>query len=232
MGYGGFPRTSSSWSWNGLWNVFVLASLRAASQAPSPRTHRRTLLGSFRAVVYAGVDALTKRPRYLKETFKTYTAAEVALTRLQAQVDDERHPKTNITVGQALDQWLEVAQLADTTRDRYEDLIRIYIRPSFGSVPAAKLDAETLERFYARLQRCRDLCDGRVRRRHACRPLTGSTVRQIHYVISGGLERAVRWRHLGMNKAAFAVAPSPNGRIPIHRVPRKRHGYSLRVGGS
>lgn len=51
-------------------------------------------------------------------------------------------------------QWLEVATLEDTTRDRYEDLIRIYIEPTFGDLPAAKLDAELLERFYARLQRC------------------------------------------------------------------------------
>ncbi len=35
-------------------------------------------------------------------------------------------------------------------------------------------------------------------------------MRQIHYVISGALERVVRWRHLGLNKAAFAVPPSPN----------------------
>jgi integrase len=176
-----------------------------------PRGHVEELAsGSFRAIVYAGADPLTRRPRYLKETAKTYAAAEQALTKLQAQVDDERHPKTNITVGQALDQWLDVAQLAETTRDRYDDLIRIYIRPTFGVLPAAKLDAETLEQFYARLQRCRALCDGRPRRGHTCRPLTGSTVRQIHYIINGALERAVRWRHLGLNKAAFAVPPPPN----------------------
>ncbi|MDT5413058.1 MAG: integrase [Mycobacterium sp.] len=126
-----------------------------------PRGHIEELAsGSFRAIVYAGVDPLTRKPRYLKETSRTYAAAEVALTDLQGQVDDERHPKTNITVAQALDQWLEVATLAETTRDRYEDLIRIYLRPTFGAQPAAKLDAEMLERFYGRLQRCRALCDG------------------------------------------------------------------------
>lgn len=165
-------------------------------------------------MVYAGADPLTGKPRRLKRTAQTYAAAEVALTKLQAQVDDEHHPKTNITVGQALDQWVDVADLAETTRDRYEDLIRIYIRPTFGNLPAAKVDAEILERFYARLQRCRSLCDGRPRRVHTCRPLTGSTVRQMHYIISGALERAVRWRHIGLNKAAFAVPPSPNRPAP------------------
>jgi integrase len=103
---------------------------------------------------------------------------------------------------------------ANHARDRYEDLIRIYIRPTFGGLPAAKLDAEILERFYARLQRCRALCDGRTRRGHVCQPLSGSTVRQVHHIISGALERAVRWRHLGLNKAAFAVPPSPNRPAP------------------
>ena len=34
-----------------------------------------------------------------------------------------------------------VVTLEDTTRERYDDLIRIYITPTFGSMPAAKLDA-------------------------------------------------------------------------------------------
>jgi hypothetical protein len=127
--------------------------------------------GSFRAVVYAGRDPLNNKRRYLRETANDYLAAQVALTRLQNQIDEERHPKTNITVGQAIDQWLDVADLSETTRDRYLDLIRIYIRPTLGELPAAKLDAELLERFYARLQRCRALCDGRGRRGHTCRPL-------------------------------------------------------------
>jgi integrase len=170
--------------------------------------------GSFRAVVYAGIDPLTRKLRYLRETAKTYDAAELALTKLQRQVDEERHPKTAITVRQAITQWLEVADLADTTRERYEDLIRLYVLPVFGNVQAAKLDAEVLERFYARLQRCRELCAGRARQRHRCRPLSGSTTRKIHYIIRGALSRAVRWRYLGVNKAALAVAPSPNATEP------------------
>ena len=170
-----------------------------------PRGHVETLpSGSFRAVVYAGTDPLTGRPRYLRETAKTYDEAEVARTRLQGQ---DRHPKTAITVDRAIAQWLEVADLEDTTRERYQDLIRLYIRPILGTVPASKLDAEILEKFYARLQRCRALCNGRSNGGHACRPLSSSTVRKIHFIIRAALERAVRWRHLGVNRAAFVAAP-------------------------
>lgn len=180
-----------------------------------PRGHIEELpSGSFRAVVYAGADPLTGRPRYLRETVKTFTAAEVALTRLQGQVDEDRHPKTDITLSRAIAQWLEVAQLEDTTRERYADLIRLYITPTFGELAAAKLDAELLEKFYARLQRCRQLCNSRPGPGHVCRPLSSSTVRKIHFIISAALERAVRWRHLGVNKAAFAVAPSPSQTEP------------------
>jgi integrase len=180
-----------------------------------PRGHIEELpSGRFRAIVYAGIDPLTGKSRYLKETANSYSAADHVLTRLQSRVDENRHPKTAITVGQAITRWLEVAKLEDTTRDRYEDLIRIYIRPRIGDMVAGKLDAEMLESFYARLQRCRDLCDGRSRATDECRPLSGSTVRKLHYIISAALEQAVRWRHLGVNPAALAIAPTANHTEP------------------
>lgn len=138
---------------------------------------------------------------------KAYDEAEKALTRLQREVDEDKQPKSNITVRQAIEQWLDVAELEDTTRERYDDLIRLYILPTFGDVLATKLDAELLERFYARLQRCREMCSGRARNGHTCRPLTGNTTRKVHYIIRGALERAVRWGHLVVNKAAMAEPP-------------------------
>jgi integrase len=179
------------------------------------RGHIRTLpSGSFQAIVYAGTDPLTGKERYLRETAATYPGAEKALTRLQGQVDEDRHPKSAITVRQAITQWLDVAELEDTTRERYEDLIRLYILPALGDMQASRLDAELLERFYARLHRCRGLCSGRPAAGHVCRPLGTSTTRKIHYIIRGALERAVRWQHLGVNKATMAVAPSPNRTEP------------------
>jgi integrase len=55
---------------------------------------------------------------------------------------------------------MEVVKLEVTTRERYEDLIRIYINPRVGDLQAGRLDAELLERLYARLQRCREMCSG------------------------------------------------------------------------
>jgi integrase len=170
--------------------------------------------GRYRAVVYAGVDPLTSRRRNLTETTDSYDQAEKALSRLHQQLDENRHPKSAITVGEAIEQWLEVADLEETTKDRYEDLIRLYILPTFGSMQAGRLDAELLERFYARLQKCRDLCSGRPPKGHVCRPLSSSTTRKVHYIVRGALERAVRWRYLGVNVAAMAEAPSPGRTRP------------------
>ena len=47
----------------------------------------------------------------------------------------------------------------------------MYIEPVFGSTQFAKLDPELLEKFYARLRKCKHLCDGRRSRNHVCVPL-------------------------------------------------------------
>ena len=70
-----------------------------------PRGHIRELpSGSFQAIAYAGTDPLTGKLRYERVTVKTYQAAEVALTRLQNQIDEDRHPKSDLTVRQAIEQ--------------------------------------------------------------------------------------------------------------------------------
>ena len=175
-----------------------------------PRGHIEELPSKrFRAIVYAGTDPLTGRSRQIKEIADTYEQAQVALTKLLGLVDEQRHPKTAITVREAIEQWLEVVDLEVTTRERYEDLVRLYIEPRIGELQASRLDAELLERFYARLQRCRHLCGTRPPKGHVCQPLSSSTTRKSHYIIRGALDRAVRWRYLSVNPAEFVEAPAP-----------------------
>jgi hypothetical protein len=63
---------------------------------------------SYQAIVYAGIDPVTKRQRYLRQTARTPKEAERALTRLLSQVDEQRTPNTSATVGYLLDRWLEL----------------------------------------------------------------------------------------------------------------------------
>ncbi|HZC73932.1 MAG TPA: site-specific integrase [Jatrophihabitans sp.] len=48
---------------------------------------------------------------------------------------------------------------------------------------------------------------------HVCKPLAASTIRQIHWILSGAFARAVRWRWVGRNPMEDAqppAAPTPN----------------------
>src|SRR5687768_9439544 len=122
--------------------------------------------GRLRVRVYAGPDPVTGRPRYLREIVDTKAQAKAARLRMLNQVQERRQPRSDITVSQAIEQWLEVAEHEKSTRERYEQLIRLYITPNLGKTQLAKLDAEVLERFYARLMRCRTLCTGGRRAGH------------------------------------------------------------------
>ncbi|MGI8521465.1 MAG: hypothetical protein ACR2MC_12850 [Actinomycetota bacterium] len=114
--------------------------------------------GSWRAVVEGGTDSLTGKRCQLRETATTYADAKRVLSKLQRQVDEDQHPKSNITVRRAITQRLDVVELEDATRERYNDLIRLYVLPTFGDMPAGKIDVELLERFYARLHKRRQMC--------------------------------------------------------------------------
>src|SRR3954462_1529274 len=115
---------------------------------------------------------------------------------------------------------LEVAELGVTTREQYDDLMRLYIDPTLGKMQAGKL-AELLERFYSRLLRCKHLCSLRPPKGHQCKPLGPSSVRKIHYILRAAFERAVRWRYLAVNPAELVSAPSPSATNPDPPTPQE-----------
>ncbi|MEV0290649.1 tyrosine-type recombinase/integrase [Kribbella sp. NPDC050820] len=135
----------------------------------SARKHRGNIEergGAYRVRVYAGVDPVTKKPVYLRETIAAgpdaKRKAEKALTRLQNQVDERRAPRTSATLNQLLDRYFEVGlDVAPGTRRDYASKASKHIRPILGSTPIARIQADTLESLYADLRRCRDHCHGR-----------------------------------------------------------------------
>jgi integrase len=132
--------------------------------------------------VFAGVDPVTGKDRYLSESVKrtdrpARREAEKVMARLQAEVDGQRSAQSSVTLGYTLDEWLKTIEVEDSTRDGYIGYIERNIRPALGSVPIAKLSTRTLETFYAELRRCRARCSGAPR---VCKPMAASTVRQVH----------------------------------------------------
>jgi integrase len=198
-------------------------------QARSRGTIDELPSGALRVRVSAGVDPISKRRLYLTELVaagpKARQTAERIRTRLLSQVDERRSPRTRATVGQLLDKWLKVLDVDPSTRRTYEGYIRKHIRPLLGSLSLSRLDVEILDSFYSELRRCRDHCGGRRSadsnthegKTHVCRGLANSTIRQIHWIISGALDRAVVWQWIAVNPAERANKPSlphPDPRPP------------------
>src|SRR4051812_12182466 len=113
-------------SWTGSWMERRYRAAMTTTSKPKRRT-RGTIealpSGSLRVKVYAGVDPVSKKEHYLLETVPAgpgaVREAEKVRTRLLAQVDERRNPRTKATLNQLLDRWLEVAELEPTTRSGY-----------------------------------------------------------------------------------------------------------------
>jgi integrase len=133
-------------------------------------------------------------------------------------------------------------EIDPTTRMTYEAQIRIYIEPKLGDVPLVlfvREAAERLEPFYARLRKCRALCNGRPFvethaeegphdcllagcKPHVCKPYAASSVRSIHAILSGACSAAVRWGWISFN-------PMPSVRPPAKPRPQPRPPTSAQM---
>ena len=118
--------------------------------------------GSFRAVVYAGVDPLTRRQVYLKATARTEKQAQVELGKLLGKASDGRQPESDATVAKLLEEYAQIAGWELSTRENNLGYIRRTIKPALGSLQVRKVRGSLLDTFYARLLRCGNLaCTGK-----------------------------------------------------------------------
>ncbi len=192
--------------------------------------------GALRVRVYAGIDPVTKKRHMLLEVVpagpKAWREAEAVRERLLHEVAEKRNPRTSATVNQLLERYLEQFAGSPNTLELYRSHVRNHISPCLGHLRVGQLDAEMIDAFYSELRRCRSRCNGRrsidhraqgehectdTCRPHSCKPLAPTTIRHIHYVLSGAYKKAVRWRWVGVNPTAQAdppPTPKPNPRPP------------------
>lgn len=178
--------------------------------------------------LFAGTDPVTGRDVYLTASIpgtdkKAHKRAEDKLAEFRTQVNKQRSTPSSVKLGYAIEEWLRTSEHEDSTREGYLGYITRTIRPALGGMPVNKLTARMLESFYAELRRCRVRCDGRPFiehkavgehdckaakcKPHACKPMAASTVRQIHAIISGALNAAVRWDWITTNPTKTAQRP-------------------------
>lgn len=192
--------------------------------------------GALRVRVYAGLDPVSKRRHYLTEIIAAGPGADrrarAIRDRLISQVEERRNPRTNATVDQLIERYLDQFDGAASTLTLYCGYVRNHISPFLGHVKVSALDADMLDSFYAELRRCRDHCSGRrfVQHHtkgehdcdhrcgpHECRPLGPTTIRHMHFILSGAYKRAVRWKWVmvsPLGQAEPPAAPKPNPQPP------------------
>ncbi|MBA2323160.1 MAG: tyrosine-type recombinase/integrase [Pseudonocardiales bacterium] len=195
--------------------------------------------GALRVRVYAGIDPVSKQRHYLTEIIepgpKADRDAEATRARLVGDVRERRNPRTNATVDELLTRYLDQFDGSPNTLTLYRGYVRNHISPLLGHEKVGDLDADILDSFYAALRRCRLHCSGRTGidhrtmakhecddrcRPHQCRPLDASTVRHMHFILSGAYRKAVRWRWVSvspMGQAEPPPAPKPNPQPPAPR---------------
>ncbi len=194
-----------------------------------PRGNIQERGDSLRVRLYAGTDPVTGRQSYLRATIPgtdkaAWKKADAKLAEFQTQVAKQRSAQSTVSLSYALAEWMRTSEIEESTRHTYEGYIQRTIRPALGEVGVSKLTARMLESFYTELRRCRSRCDGKPRidkhrtssehdcvaekcKPHKCNPMGASTVRQIHAILSGTLDAAVRWDWISSNPARVARKP-------------------------
>ena len=234
----------------GTLQVWVGPARRPAARADTSASRG----GSFQVLVYAGVDPLTGKDNYLTESTRDEGQAQKILTRLLAQVDEQRNPRTKATLGAALDAWLRTHEAEETTLDGYRGYVRRTIEPGLATVPLAKLTAQVLEEFYADLRRCRHRChdgepavDHRTAAEHECRTVRhrrrpGRPGRDAARLRGGWLRTssnarrtpARRWRRPRSGRFTGSSAPHSRPRCdgsgsgPTRQTPRRSRSSGRR----
>ncbi|GAA3880179.1 hypothetical protein GCM10022243_51020 [Saccharothrix violaceirubra] len=189
--------------------------------------------GALRVRVNAGSHPTTGKPVVLTETVPPGPDAEVLAEAARLRLlDRATRPIPTATVDHLVEHYLARTRLEQTTRESYEGNHTKHIHPLIGRLPADKVDALTLDTFYAELERCRDHCTGPVLhhtpdkhtcdlrcRPHTCKPLAAWTVRKIHYLLRGAYRLAIRHRLADHNPVTEADPPAPPAPDPQPPTP-------------
>ncbi|MBD0690282.1 tyrosine-type recombinase/integrase [Streptomyces sp. CBMA123] len=99
-------------------------------------------------------DPVTGVMRPGEETYPTKTDAEVALTLIEADIKREQWTDPDagkVKFGDFADKWLKERKLEETTRERYEGVLRLHIKPALGGKFISEITAARVRTWRTRL---------------------------------------------------------------------------------
>ncbi len=194
-------------------------------QAPKDLTGIRPRGGTYQVRLFGGQDPVTGKQVMLTGSADDEDAAIKLRDKFRRQVAEATSARTSVTLAYLLDEWLAGHQVEETTRTSYRVAIDNFIKPAIGDTSLtrmAQLGARPFEQLYAELRICRRRCKGRTfvehhtHREHkcdkrcaphTCRPLSVSSVRECHAVLSGALNAAMRWGWIAVNPLEAVKRP-------------------------
>ena len=153
------------------------------------------------AVIYEGLDPVTGREiRRWHAAGTDKASAERLARRLARELNGPDDRGRGLTFGAFLTQtWLPAKriELRPTTFNGYRRIVHRHVLPAIGSTLLRRLRPEQIE----------DLYESKLRPTDGSRPLASKTVLEIHVVIRGALNDAVKRGYVKTNVALIAKAP-------------------------
>ncbi len=167
----------------------------------------------WEAQVTVGADPGTGKQ--IRKTYTGKTQKEVREKMQAAAVavqDGDYFEPSKMTVADWLDLWLKEysADWKHLTKQKYECVCRIHLKPALGACKLSKLTTPQIQSFYNELGRT-----GKVSRKREDKkteaertePLSPKSIRLIHGVFSKALNTAVRVGYIRRNPAELCTIP-------------------------
>lgn len=154
----------------------------------------------YTVVVYLGIGLDGKKKYKWVSAGRTKRDAEKVLSELLHQVNSNNLANPKGTLGDFLERWLQeyvLSNLAPTTSEGYQDIIRSHINPALGQLPLKSLKPENIQQYYSH---------------KLDRGLSSTTVRHHAMLLHRALQHALQWGLLARNPAD-AVNPPPMRRV-------------------
>lgn len=148
--------------------------------------------GVFILRVNAAADPVTgARRRPTKTVHGTRKQAQEALDKMKAALGQVSEP-AKVTVGQLIDALMEVREIAPGTRQDWDRVIRMYIRPQLEHVELRKFTSHRVDAHYAELRRA---------------GVSAWRILKAHEILSVACDQAIDWGWLATSPARSAQRP-------------------------